>query len=291
MKLPKQLCSDALSYQKCHLCPHQCLVDRRQTLGVCGISTRPSIYQNFIHLGEEHMLTPALVINMCGCNLACPTCPERHRWHNALPIKDAPSYAQLLAQYMAKKMPKSLEWVGGEPTIQLPFLLETTYELRHLLESPPTIYCNSNMYFAPEILPFFYLKEERRQNPLIDAFVFDLKAMPCCCASLTGASDYFDIVTQNIAQIVQIAPNAPHIMRHLVMPGHEECCTRPILLWCEKNIPRVTFNLMTTFHDFRPNANSNLFLAEEEKRKAIDALLKSELPNILVDGQPLNGER
>lgn len=263
---------------------------------------RPKIYQNFIHLGEECSLIPALVINMCGCNLSCPTCPERFRWHANLPISDATAYAHALARFIAKHPElRSIEWIGGEPTLQIRFVLKTSALLRKIRPDAPPIYLNSNMHYSDDVARMLFPdefcsnKKDDAAYPsacrAIDAFVFDLKCMPECSKTITGASDYFETASQNIALAVKFRPDAPHILRHLVMPGHVGCCTIPVLDWCKNHIPNVTVNLMTTFHDFRPDAQGPLFLPEEDKQNALKALKESGLCHYLIDGKtPENGE-
>jgi len=37
-------------------------------------------------------------------------------------------------------------------------------------------------------------------------------------------------------------------IRHLIMPEHVECCTRPVLEWIAENIPGVPVNVMDQYH-------------------------------------------
>ena len=37
------------------------------------------------------------------------------------------------------------------------------------------------------------------------------------------------------------------IIRHLVMPGHIECCSKPILSWIAENLPNAVVNIMGQF--------------------------------------------
>jgi len=38
------------------------------------------------------------------------------------------------------------------------------------------------------------------------------------------------------------------IIRHLVLPGHIECCTRPVVKWIARNTPKAALNLMDQYH-------------------------------------------
>ena len=35
------------------------------------------------------------------------------------------------------------------------------------------------------------------------------------------------------------------------MPGHIDCCTKPVLAWMKAHLPHVTVNLMTGYQPFR----------------------------------------
>jgi len=37
-------------------------------------------------------------------------------------------------------------------------------------------------------------------------------------------------------------------IRHLVMPDHVECCTRPVLEWIAQTMPDVPVNVMDQYH-------------------------------------------
>ncbi len=37
------------------------------------------------------------------------------------------------------------------------------------------------------------------------------------------------------------------IIRHLVLPGHVECCTRRVLEWIAKNTPNALVNIMDQY--------------------------------------------
>lgn len=266
----------------CDLCPRQCKIDRARTSGICNVPATPAIYQHFMHLGEEISLVPAFVVNLCGCNLSCPTCPERHRWTQSLPIPNSPQlYATRLTRHFQHAgFPKSIEWIGGEPTLQLPFILETSEILKKQLPENIKIYINTNSYFSNDLVDAIL----DTKLSAIDAFVFDLKAEPSCAFSLTGAHNYTEIAKKNILSAVRNFPDAPHIVRHLAIPGHSRCCCEKILLWCKKYIPNTTINLMTTFHDFRNIANPISDLSKQEAAALVEFAQNLKLPRLLING-------
>ena len=231
-----------------------------------------------MHLGEEITIIPAFIINMAGCNLACPTCPERCRFNNRrLPIDDPQHYATQLAQYFTtRSMPKTVEWIGGEPSVQLPFVLDTSQRLREIMQAQcPLILLNTNGYFDVSLL--------NAMQGTIDGFVFDLKCLPTCQKEITGASDYWETLIPVMHSAYQ-SFKGPYIVRHLVMPGHTRCCTKPIIEWCHKNLPKACFNLMTGFEDFRPNVTTPREISAQERENARQWLLDAHFENYLIDG-------
>jgi putative pyruvate formate lyase activating enzyme len=52
------------------------------------------------------------------------------------------------------------------------------------------------------------------------------------------------ILTRNL---LQTAREARLIVRHLLLPGHFECCYRPIVEWMSENLPTVPLRVMTGY--------------------------------------------
>ncbi|MDK2384556.1 MAG: pyruvate formate lyase-activating protein, partial [Candidatus Korarchaeota archaeon] len=57
---------------------------------------------------------------------------------------------------------------------------------------------------------------------------------------------YLEAVTRNLRVA---AEHGDMIIRHLVLPGHLECCTKPVLRWIAHNLPaeRVLVNIMDQY--------------------------------------------
>ena len=261
----------------CDLCPHQCGVDRLSgETGICGVTSVPRIYQHFVHLGEELCLIPAFIVNFAGCNLNCPNCAEKHRW-SLTPLKIGDDYAQRLSAYWKKHgFPKTLEWIGGEPSVNLYFVLKSSIELKSLLQNDcPEIYLNTNVFFSYDLIS---LMKDR-----MDGFVFDLKCFPDCSENQVGHQNYFEVVSKNIQSIYEQWPAEKLILRHLMIPGHLECCTKPIIQWCRQYVPNLIFNLMTTFHSM--DGTEPEILSTIERNEGILYLKKCGLKHFLIDGE------
>ena len=226
------------------LCHRRCGVDRtRGVAGLCGALDKAVIYQQFIHCGEERELSPAFIVNLSGCNLHCPTCSERIHWESATRVwsGDPEAYAQKIVPRLERANVRSFEWIGGEPSIYFSFVVEATHRIKQSLQRKIPFYLNTNGYYAASLTPWL--------TDCMDGFVFDLKASQACAQNIVGdAPDYFHTVCANIK--AADASKRHIIVRHLVMPGHVDCCTKPCVDWLRHEVPQARINVMTTFQNF-----------------------------------------
>ena len=61
------------------------------------------------------------------------------------------------------------------------------------------------------------------------------------------------------------------IVRHLLMPGHLECCWRPVAEWLAENLPGVKVNLRSGFWPaWKSSRHAELrgTVADDENRRA-----------------------
>lgn len=84
----------------------------------------------------------------------------------------------------------------------------------------------------------------------VDLWLPDLKYSSDDCASrLSGIDDYWTTVTENIRYAYQnsLKGLSSIIIRHLVLPNHFECCSKPILEWLAKETPQALVNIMDQY--------------------------------------------
>lgn len=264
---------------RCRLCERRCEVDRRAgRRGHCGV-LEPRIASEFIHMGEEPDLVPSYTVFFSGCTFNCVFCQN---WD----ISTRPgSGMRLTAADLARKIElkageasrgllafegraRNVNWVGGDPTSNLPFVLEVLRECRANI---PQVW-NSNMYLTEEAM--------RLLDGVVDVYLTDFKyGNDKCALRLSGAPDYMRIVRRNH---VLAREQAEMIIRHLVLPGHIECCTEPVLRWIAENLKDVMVNVMA---QYRPEHRAREFqeiarplrLAEYEKALGIANELGLEL--------------
>ena len=246
----------------CRLCPRSCAVDRAAgEHGWCGAGLVPQWYRAFVHHGEEPELAPSLTVYLSGCNLGCVFChtaPERQV------AQARPLTAAALAEIAANgrdQGARNLNLLGGEPLVNLPGLLP-------LLAAPaarchlPVVW-NTNLYCTREALAHLW--------GLATVYLVDLKFGPGpCAAALARAEDYWEVVTRRLLEL-QRRGAARIMLRHLVLPGHFDCCTRPVLEWAVANLPGVPVNVMTEYLPrpaAGPTGELGRFLTPEEDATA-----------------------
>ena len=220
--------------EQCHLCERRCQVNRKKKTGACGVTDEPHISCEFLHMGEEPELVPSHTIFFSGCTFKCVFCQN---WD----ISQSPSSGDRMApkevaDLIDRRCGRNVNWVGGDPTSNLPFILKVLQRLDLNLAQV----WNSNMYLTEEAM--------RLLDGTMDIYLADFKyGNNLCGERLSGVKQYFEVVTRNHLEANR---QSEMIIRHLVLPGHLECCTRPILDWISKNLDnsKVRVNIMDQYH-------------------------------------------
>jgi putative pyruvate formate lyase activating enzyme len=252
----------------CRLCERACGVDRLAgEKGHCGVLDA-RISSDFLHMGEEPDLVPSYTIFFSGCTFECAFCqnwdistrPDSGVTVNpSVLARKIESKASREGRLMSLEMARNVNWVGGDPTSNLPFILDV---LRECNASIPQVW-NSNMYLSVDAM--------RLLDGVIDVYLTDFKyGNDRCALRLSNVRDYLRVVQRNH---LMARENAELIIRHLVLPGHVDCCTRPALTWIADNLRDVKVNVMS---QYRPEHKARQFeeishpLGMREYQKAID---------------------
>ncbi len=224
----------------CRLCALECRVDRLAgPAGVCSLGPGVARYLDFVHLGEEPEISPTHALLLAGCNYRCAYCSD---WaHVAAPGRDPLTTIEDLARSIDRRRTEgvaSLSWIGGDPGVNLPGILDA---LALASVSVPVVW-NSNGHSTDEVRDLL--------EGVVDAYVLDLKhGNDACAREVARAPRYLETV---VPALERAAREAFTIVRHLVLPGHVECCTVPALQICKARLPGVRVNLMG---QYRPNDN------------------------------------
>ena len=238
--------------RRCTFCEWKCKVDRVSAIkkGACRLDSVSRVNTWFPHFGEE----PPLVgqggsgtIFFSSCTFRCVFCQN---WDISQdPLSGTPVNSRQLALIM-KSLRKdgvlNINFVGGEPTPNL----HTIIEAMNQLDLNVPMLWNSNMYCSEETMHIL--------ADLIDIWLPDLKyGNNGCAIRLSKIPRYFEVVTRN-HELAQ--SNGDMIIRHLVMPNHIECCTKPVLRWVSEHCPRALVNIMGQYHpDYRVQAEPSTY--------------------------------
>ncbi|MGZ4856990.1 MAG: radical SAM protein [Methanobacteriaceae archaeon] len=224
-----------LMFRYCQICEKSCKIDRRHEKGECGVN-EPLIASEFLHLGEEFPLIPSHTIFFSGCNFRCVYCQN---WDISQQPRIGISLSEKkLAERIDKRRvegSRNVNFVGGDPTPNLPYILRTMLLVK---ENIPVVW-NSNMYLssmATKLLDGF-----------VDLYLTDFKyGNNQCALRFSGISNYMEIVGRNHLIAWQ---GGDMIIRHLILPNHIECCSKPLLRWIFENIGnKVVINIMGQYN-------------------------------------------
>ncbi|HEX2970880.1 MAG TPA: radical SAM protein [Tepidisphaeraceae bacterium] len=222
-------------YRRCLLCEHRCGVNRLAgEVGRCGAGATARVHRYRVEYGEELELVPSCLFYLSGCDLRCVFCVGE---------QDAidPSRGQALTvdlfqsglQAGLAQGARTIQWVGGEPTIHLPAVFQAMSQCSQL----PTVVWKSNFHATPEAMALL--------AGVVDVYVADFKfGNDRCAKQLAGIDDYFRIVTRNLMLAAQAGRL---IVRHLLLPEHLDCCYRPILQWLKTSLPGVALSLRDSY--------------------------------------------
>ena len=61
-----------------------------------------------------------------------------------------------------------------------------------------------------------------------------------CAERIAGVERYVAMVTRNLKIA---AAQGDLIVRHLLLPGHFDCCYRPIVAWMQRELPEAKFSV------------------------------------------------
>jgi len=236
--------------EECIFCERQCKINRIEDgKGYCLISKDSYVSSTFLHMGEEAPLIPSGTIFFQGCNFGCVFCQNydiSQAWKGRKNIDeiaqkvDSPKLAEL-AEYLVNKGAININYVGGDPIPNIHTILGSLNYQR----SNITQLWNSNFYLTDKSLSLII--------DFMDFWLPDFKyGNNECAKKYSGVDNYYEILTRNLKKIHNEG-SGEIIIRHLIMPNHVECCSKPILEYVAKEIPNSVINIMG---QFRPEYNA-----------------------------------
>ena len=227
-------------FKCCVLCEKNCKVDRRFESGGCGVK-KAHIASEFLHMGEELPLVPSHTIFFAGCNFECVYCQnwDISQYSDKGMVIEPEKLAKII-DLRRKQGSMNVNFVGGDPTPNMQYILKT---MKNTKENIPVVW-NSNLFLSEIAMKLL--------DGFVDLYLTDFKYGNNACAErLSGISNYTDIVRRN-HRIAMYAGDM--IIRHLIIPNHVECCSKPLLKWIADNLGlEVVINIMS---QYRPTSNA-----------------------------------
>lgn len=260
--------------QKCCFCARKCSVNRTTgNVGYCGCGNNIVVSSIFAHTGEEPELVPSGTFFTMGCTIRCSHCQN---WTISQWAEEGQIYTPITLATEIDKLRwggcRNVNLVGGEPT---PWLQQWLQTFQLVEENVPVVW-NSNSYYS--------LETAQLLADFADVYLLDFKYGPEKCAErISQAPNYWNVCTANH---LEAKKHGEIIIRILVLPGHLECCTRPILEWITRNLGTETrVNIM---FQYRPEWNANEIpelrrpLTKQETTQAVQMARKAGLTNFIT---------
>jgi len=230
--------------ESCIFCERQCKVNRIDGKnGFCLVPKESYVSSTFLHMGEESVLIPSGTIFFQGCNFACVFCQNydiSQAWKDKKNIEDVARKVTIrelatIAEKLVEKGAININYVGGDPIPNIHTIIGSL----NFQQSNICQLWNSNFFLTNDALSLiidfmdFYLPDWKYGNN-------------ACAMKYSGIENYVDVVSRNHKR-VHDEGSGEIIIRHLVMPGHIECCSKPILDYIAKELPNAVVNLMSQY--------------------------------------------
>jgi len=245
----------------CHLCSHHCGVNRLEgERGVCLAGPTGRVFTAQIEVGDELELVPTFAIALSGCDLRCSFCITRTQsWNPRAGGSYSPDEIAARAKTALAHGARTVMFLGGEPTIHLP----TVLAIVAALPEDTRLIWKTNACASTEARALL--------AGLFDVWLPDYKfGNDRCAEQFARVSNYTHIVRENLRWA---RPQGELIVRHLLLPGHVDCCWRPIAQWLATELPGVKVSLRTEFWPTRPTAlHPELIrlVTDTERKRALD---------------------
>jgi putative pyruvate formate lyase activating enzyme len=221
--------------RECRLCAHDCGVDRLAgETGPCHAGAQPRFFSAQVEVSDELELVPTFAVALSGCDLRCDFCiTGRSSWDARAGEIFFPSDMALRATEALRRGAKTIMVLGGEPTIHLPAVLEFVA----LLPDSARLVWKTNAHAS--------VQARKLLTGLFDVHLPDFKfGNDICAQRLAKVPNYVRIVRENLLWAAQ---DGDLIVRHLLMPGHLDCCWGPVAEWLAAALPGVKVNLRSGF--------------------------------------------
>lgn len=275
----------------CNLCPRQCGVDRRTTVGFCGMGKNLVVSHYMIHHYEEPIISGESecdkrgsgAIFFTGCNLACSYCQNYKISHQ--------KFGKECSVHRLVEIIKELEHLGA---YNINFVTPTHFsdqiiEALKLYKPKVPVVWNTSGYEMPEQI--------EKLRGYVDIFLTDLKYYSKEASMLSNAPDYFEYASKSLKKMREICPDdiiengimqKGLIIRHLVLPNYTNDSAN-ILKFIANEIGKDT--IVSLLSQYEPYYNAvqdtkiNRRITKLEYKRLVQLALALGLNNTYVQDQ------
>ena len=219
----------------CHFCAHHCGVNRLVgERGLCHAGVETRWFSAQLEVGEELELIPTFAVALGACDLRCDFCiTGASSWNPAAGAGFDPRAMAIQAQRALAAGARTVTLLGGEPTIHLPAALEFVAEL----PTTARLVWKTNAHGSAQ--------GRELLEGMFDIWLADYKfGNDACAERVARVPDYVHTVQENLRWAER---EGELIVRHLLMPGHVECCWAPVAEWLAAELPGVKVSLRCGF--------------------------------------------
>lgn len=221
----------------CELCGWKCKADRFREKGKCGLMDKTLYQMPFIHIAEEPVINPAVVLNFTGCSMSCVYCVRHVQKKQDILSENGEAFWKRI-NGLVQLYPDlcSIEFGGGDPFPYLPWILTC------LKFSPDDLFLplvwNSNLFVSKKGIGLL--------DGIVDVYLPDFAfGNDTCAKRLSGVDGYMASATQGIE--LMIGQKAKIIVRILVLPGHVECCHKKTIDWLSQYKDRLWISILDQY--------------------------------------------
>jgi putative pyruvate formate lyase activating enzyme len=217
--------------KNCTLCEFRCHIDRLSSQAeVCKLDANTYYLRDFINIWEELGPIPCYTILFNGCCFKCPYCILGHMIQKPqMGFLFHPEEFIKRIKIIYENGINNIIFLGGEPVVHLLSLFKVLKSL------PPSI--KKNLY------SYLYLPEKTVEllAGSFDLFLAEYRyGSDQCAMKYSAAKNYTGTIQKNL---LYLKSSSKVIIRHLMLPGHMECCYRPMVNWLAENMPEVKLSL------------------------------------------------
>jgi putative pyruvate formate lyase activating enzyme len=185
-------------------------------------------------VSDELELIPTFAVALSGCDLRCDFCiTGGSSWNPRVGEGFDARMMAARAERALRDGARTVMVLGGEPTIHLHAALELVAALPDVAK----LIWKTNAHGSAQARELL--------DGMFDVWLADYKfGNDGCARRLAKVENYVSIVRENL---LWARDHSELVVRHLLMPGHIDCCWSRVAVWLAVEMPAVKVNLRSGF--------------------------------------------